>query len=399
MPELADFENCTGCKACESICPHGCIEMKADSIGTILPSVDTTCCTNCHACEKICPALNPVKFNYPLNAFAAWNNNENERKYCASGGIASAIYSWINNINGISVGAVVDQDWTVCIIVTEKSNDFGRFRNSKYCYSDPHNVYKEIGAHIKSGKTIVLIGLPCQIAGYKKFFRERENLYYIDLVCHGVAPNSYLKQHIKYIEQITGVKAESLSFRAPELGTSNYYFTLYDRNGKISYARRSSDGDKYNIAFHRNYSYRENCYHCKYAKPERCSDITLGDYHGLGVVEPCDFGDTNVSLILVNTEKGQKLIDTLSSNHLITAIARPVSEPIQGDAQLRNPSTKNKERLDFEMYIKKYNGNFERTIDKVLVAKKWRESIDRIYSFPKRLLNRALNIIGRKKLK
>lgn len=394
MPELADFENCTGCKACENICPHRCIEMKTDVIGAVLPHIDTSCCTNCHACEKICPALNPVKVNYPQSAFAAWNNNEGERTHCASGGIASAIYSWVNSINGISIGAAVDKDWNVIIKVSGKKDEFGMFRNSKYCYSDPKEVYIQIRNHIKSGKIVVLIGLPCQIAGYKKTFGERDNVYYIDLVCHGVAPNSYLKQHINHIEQTFGVKAVEVSFRAPELGTSNYYFTLYNTFGKIVYSKRSGDGDLFNIAFHSGFSYRENCYHCHYAKAERCSDITLGDYHGLGALAPCSFSDENVSVILVNSDKGKLLLNQLSSLNLITTVQRPTEEPINGDLQLQRPTIKTIGRLDFEKYIYRYNGQFIPTIQKVLNLGVRRNICQKIKNLPKRIVKKLFRIIG-----
>ena len=87
---------------------------------------------------------------------------------------------------------------------------------------------------------------------------------------------------IQSLEKMIGEKANRMSFRSPEKGTENYFFTLYNNRDEIIYAKRSIDGDSYNIGFHRAISYRENCYHCRFACPERVSDITLGDYHGLG---------------------------------------------------------------------------------------------------------------------
>lgn len=264
--------------------------------------------------------------------------------------------------------------------------------NSKYSYSDPSEIYEEVRPYIKEGKIVVFIGLPCQIAGYKKTFGNKDNLYYVDLVCHGVAPNSYLRQHISKIEQKVGVRAAEMSFRAPEMGTANYYFTLYDNDGKISYAKRSIDGDNYNIAFHRGYSYRENCYHCHYARPERCSDLTIGDYHGLGKLQPCDFDNDNVSVILANTDKGNELLKRLIDAELVAVYERPVEEPIQGDSQLRHPTLKSKFRYDFEKYIVRYNGNFEMTVTKVLKNQKQREAATRVYSLPKRVVKKILRI-------
>lgn len=392
MPELAGYNDCTGCQACKFVCPKRCIEMRENAAGVLLPEIDVSRCIDCKACEKICPALHPIKFNYPKRAYAAWNTIPLQRKISASGGIASAIYDWLQSVDGVSVGAFVDSDWSVKVCVLKPGDNFDRLKNSKYSYSDPSEVYKEIRPYIRDGKTVVFIGLPCQIAGYKKTFGDRDNLYYVDLVCHGVAPNSYLRQHIPNVEARVGISAAGMSFRSPEMGTANYYFTLYDKDGKIGYAKRSIDGDNYNIAFHRGYSYRENCYHCHYAKPERCSDLTIGDYHGLGKLQPCDFDSDSVSVILVNTDKGNALLESLTGKEMIAVSERLVDEPIQGDSQLRHPSLKTRQRVDFEKYIVKYKGDFERTITKVLSRQKQREAADRIYSLPKRAVKKIMRI-------
>ena len=396
MINLASKKDCTGCQACKFACARNSIEMQQDITGALYPVIAQDKCVECGACQRKCPALNPVIFNTPKKAYASWNNDKIKRENSASGGIASAIYSYIHEIEGISVGAIIQEDRTVRIVFLESEDEFRKASNSKYCYSSPEEVFLMLKKYIKAGKKVVLIGLPCQIAGYRKTFGDIENLYYVDLVCHGVAPAPYLQQHLSSIELSIGCKAEAVSFRTPELGTSNYYFSIYDNTGKIRYAKRSSDGDTYNIAFHRGYSYRENCYYCHYAKPERCSDITIGDYHGLGLLEPCDFNDRNVSLILVNTNKGQDLIDNLASRGHISVFERPVKEPIEGDAQLRRPTPKIKERKDFETYIRKYNGDFERTIKKVLVLKKRRELMSKISSVPTRIINKAIKVIKRR---
>ena len=38
--------------------------------------------------------------------------------------------------------------------------------------------------------------------------------------------------------------------------------------------------DRYMLSFLWRISYTENCYYCKYARKERCADITLGDAWG-----------------------------------------------------------------------------------------------------------------------
>lgn len=392
MPKLAAYEDCTGCSACAAICPNRCISMREDAYGVTMPNIDLSHCVECKACYNICPSINPVQFRYPTKAYAAWNTVPTQRECSASGGIASAIYHLQKENSDCAIGAIMENDWKVSIIFLEKDDDYARCSNSKYCYSDSSNVYEKIRVALKFGQRIVLIGLPCQIAGYIKTFGYKDNLLYVDLVCHGVAPNSYLRQYIGYLENKLGTNIGGVSFRAPEKGTSNYYFTLYDKENNIIYSKRSSDGDLYNIAFHRGYSYRENCYNCHYARPERCSDITLGDYHGLGIISDCKFDNKNVSVILENSPRGKQLIEFLLNKGLIVSNERPIEEPILGDPQLRNPTVKNKERKDFEKLIIANKGMFVPTIKQVLSNKKRRERMDVIVAMPKRAATKLLKV-------
>lgn len=369
--------------------------MKEDAIGVVMPTVDVSRCIECKACERICPAMNAIWFNKPMSAYAAWSTDGEIRRTAASGGIASAIYRYVSNHNGYSIGAVTDEEFKVKIapFTKEKSEDI---RNSKYTFSDSHEVYAPLRQAIKGDQFVAVIGLPCQIAGYRKYLGEHDNVVYIDLVCHGVTPNSYLRQHIETVELQLNIDAHKLSFRAPEKGTANYFFTLYGGEGEILYSKQSVDGEKYNLAFHRSYSYRENCYHCHYACRERCSDITIGDYHGLGQIRPCDFTAENVSLILANTPKGEAIVKELTQTGLIEIHPRPLEEPIKGDLQLQRPTPKPLERYDFEKYIVKYNGNFELTIDKVLEIKNKRERMACVKNLPRLIARKVLNTLKRK---
>lgn len=395
MPQLAKINNCTGCSACMQVCPKHCISMKEDAIGVVMPTVAVSLCIECRACERVCPAMNYPRFNEPISSYAAWSTDVEIRRTAASGGIASAIYQYISEHDGYSIGAVTDEDFKVKIKPYSKEIDL-TIRNSKYVFSDSQEIYPSLHQAAKGGKFVAIIGLPCQIAGYRKYLGEYENVVYIDLVCHGVTPNSYLRQHIKSLEAQLGINASNLSFRAPEKGTTNYFFTLYGGNGEIIYSKRSADGEEYNLAFHRSYSYRENCYHCHYARRERCSDITIGDYHGLGQMMPCDFTAENVSLILTNTPTGEGFVKDLAKAGLIEIHPRPLEEPINGDHQLQRPTPKPLERFDFEKYIVKYKGNFELTIDKVLSIKNKRGRMAYVKSIPRRIIRKVLNTLKRK---
>lgn len=49
---LAGVGECTGCSACASICPQGCIKMLEDNEGFLQPKIDKKSCVGCHKCQK-----------------------------------------------------------------------------------------------------------------------------------------------------------------------------------------------------------------------------------------------------------------------------------------------------------------------------------------------------------
>lgn len=360
--QLASPDVCTGCGACAFRCPKHCIEMQENEIGIVLPVVDTSVCIECHSCEKMCPILNEPASYKPEKAYAAWSNDEEERLTSASGGIAIEMYKYAVGNCYAAVGASQNEDFTVTHKITTELSELGQFKNSKYVFSDAYDAFPQIKALLHDGKKVIFIGLPCQVAALRNLFRGNENLLLVEIVCHGTTPFSYLRQHIYILSKQSGKKASRMSFRDPEAYTYTFTFTLYDENGKCFYSKRTKDGDTYQFGYHRGVTYRENCYHCRFAKPERNADVTIADYHGLGLCAPCNYNDKNVSLILINTNRGQSFIKELINDKRIHAEQRPLEEPFKGEAQLRHPSTKNKYRQMFEKQISGCNGDFEKAI-------------------------------------
>lgn len=393
--KLANKETCTGCKVCAFVCPKNCISFKNDKTYDIAyPAIDENKCINCGKCQKFCPTLNPLQGSMPLKTYAAWSLNQKERHSSASGGIAAEIYKYALQKGYNIVGATFSKDFNVHLQLTNEKNDIQKFKNSKYVFSSTSNVFSQIAQELKSGGKVVVIALPCQIAAIRKIFHKNlDNLLLVDLVCHGTMPHVYLKQYISYMEKAYHKKVKRLTFRDPKGGTQNYFLSLYDQEGNCFYSSNKLK-DLYQFAFHRMVAYRENCYHCYYANNRRISDITLGDYKGLGLCAPCTFSKEKVSCILVNTEKGKKYIDKLVENKLIVAENRPIEEPILGDSQLRHPSLKSFSR---RLWEKKYNGDFVNVTQYVYRISKYRDSLLWVCRLPKRIFRKILRILHIKK--
>ena len=52
MIDIQDKKNCSGCTACESICPTKAIKMHPDSLGFLYPSVNINECVKCGLWHK-----------------------------------------------------------------------------------------------------------------------------------------------------------------------------------------------------------------------------------------------------------------------------------------------------------------------------------------------------------
>ena len=391
MVSLASPKDCTGCSACEFVCGKRAITITPNGVGVVLPSIDESKCVNCGRCQKVCPALNPIEKNFPIKAYAAWHNDTRERAQSASGAIAAAAYKHALEEGMDIVGTIQKEDFSVHLVVSDKAEDIEQFRNSKYVFSSIGLLMPELKKRIKEGKRSLVIALPCQIAAIKKCFPKQDLLVYADIVCHGTTPTTYLQQHIRKIENKCGKKATKMFFRDPSLLTHTFHFSLYDKQGQRFYAQRTMNGDTYQVGYHRVVSYRDNCYNCRYAKAQRVGDFTLCDYSGLGEKAPFEYNHINTSCILVNTPRGEKFLKPLIDNHIITAIERPLEEPIAGNRQLQRPCDKNAMRKDFEKQIAAYNGDFEKAMDVVIKNAKRRDK----YSFLFNLPIRAIKKIGR----
>lgn len=390
---LAPADACTGCGACAFRCPKSCITMQPSSTGIVLPVLDSTACIGCHSCEKVCPVLNMPGLAAPVRAWAAWSSREEERLTSASGGVAAEMYGYAVERGWLAVGASQNADFSVTHKVAVRQEDLPPFKNSKYVFSTAYDVFSQIKVALRSGREVVFIGLPCQAAALRKLFHAAPGLLVVEVVCHGTTPHAYLKQHVDMLARRAGRVAERMSFRDPYTYTYTYTFTLYDAEGRRFYAKRTKDGDTYQFGYHRAVSYRENCYHCHFARRERVADVTIADYHGLGALAPCPFDDRNVSLILENTPKGSAFIARLRESGRIAASERPLEEPFAGEPQLRHPSRKTRYRRLFERDIVRHGGDFEQAIRRAQMCYRREAFLRRLLSLPARGSRKMMKLL------
>ncbi len=101
--------------------------------------------------------------------------------------------------------------------------------------------------------------------------------------------------------------------------------------------------DTFFLGFNNNLILRESCYRCKYCGTNRIADFTLADFWGVSEKRATAEQKKNgISLLLVNSGKGQSLMKALSERMEIASIEP--SEAIPYNKALVKPNTRPEKR-------------------------------------------------------
>ena len=354
-------KRCCGCEACYAVCPKNAIYTERGSRGELLYKANDAC-INCGKCLRACSA-NKAEYHEEAKFFYRAQSKHNEvLKKSSSGGVAFEAARKILSWGGIVYGAVWDIDnQMVQHARLTNLEDLPAMQGSKYVHSSiSREIYKRIIFDIKTNK-VLFIGTPCQVSAVRNIVGDNDNLFCIDLVCHGVPSAEMLDVQLK---KITSSKIAGLSFRRG----MQFVLDVKDDRGSI-YSKNGYDNPYYAM-FLLFTSLRESCYHCKYAQRGRVGDLTIGDYTEDG---------EGFSCVLPNSEKGRFLISETSST--IDYKERTVEALIENVA-LNHSTVKNNK---VEAFTKRYNRHglfyaYYRTYP-VYIMKRWMRKIlgDKLY--------------------
>ena len=280
--EREDF-SCCGCNACIQVCPKSCISRFIDSEGFWYPIVDKEACVNCGLCEKVCPELVDLVKSKAIKSYASISKNDNSRIDSSSGGVFFELASYIIARDGIVFGAKFIKDWSVAHDEADTLEKASCFRGSKYAQSDTGKTFQRVSEYLKSGILVLYSGSPCQVAGLKLFLRkEYPNLITVDFICHGVPSPLIWNQYLKsFGEPLNNIR--HVSFRDKKAGWKKFSLTIEFLDKTHS---RTLDKDLYLRGFLKDLYLRPSCYSCSTKSGKSGSDITLGDYWGIGNVMP-----------------------------------------------------------------------------------------------------------------
>lgn len=360
MINIKDKGNCTGCSACYNICPKQSITMQSDCEGFLYPHVNELSCIECGLCEKVCPILHydDTPKNKVISAYAAHHKNNDTWYSSSSGGAFSAIVEYVYANHGVVYGAAYDDNLKVCHRRADNKEDAIKFRGSKYSQSDLYDIFKDVKTDLLLGKLVLFSGTPCQIAGLQSFLRkDYENLLTVDLICHCVPSPKVFRDYISFIERKYDKKIVHINMKDKTEGWPVQSPRIYFNDGTTIFGEH--DSLLWEKIFYSYLAVRPSCHKCKFANLNRVGDITVGDYWGVEKIHP-EFNHPNgASLVLVNTDKGDKcftciagFLDFTKTNAqkalpntlLYTTIPNP----------RRHKFWKDYSKLGFERLLKKY---------------------------------------------
>lgn len=313
-------KNCSSCGACANMCAHGAITMRLDEEGFYRPVVDSSKCVKCGLCEKACPWENEV-FNPNGNTqnpktIAAYAMDEEIRQQSSSGGIFTVLAEKILDDGGVVVGVAQLSPTRFGHIVVDNKADLAKLRGSKYVQADVGTIYMDVRALLKAGRKVLFSGTPCQVAGlYSVLGRKKfNNLWTVDVVCHGTPSVRVFEKYIHEIETSTSTLALSSSFRDKLRGWRRYSLrtTLKSDSDEDIIFSKEINEDLYLQIFLRDICLNKSCADCRYGKLPRIADITLGDYWNIASVHPKIDDDKGTSVVLLNNDCGWELFSSIA---------------------------------------------------------------------------------------
>lgn len=323
-------QHCCGCGECYTICPVKAINMQLNSQGFYYPVVDSEKCVNCSKCTTHCSFNNgsaKSESYLPINSYALKHKDEDIRAASRSGGVFTALSNIILDMGGVIYGCEL-QDCRKAIhtrATTKEQRD--GFRGSKYIQSETYHIFEEVKNDVKNGLWVLFSGTSCQVNAVKDFCKDLDcsKLLLVDIVCHGVPSPMVWNDYLKYIEKKQKKKILSVDFRDKQ----KFGWTAH--NETVVFQDGSDYSDKtFRTLFYSHLILREDCFKCPYRSLNRISDITIADCWGITEHYPEFDDDKGVSLVLINTDKGQATYNRMNNTqHINVDITKLMQAPLR----------------------------------------------------------------------
>jgi len=310
---------CSSCGLCVVSCAHKAISFELDKNGFYRPFVDEDKCTDCGICCKVCYKFLDEKISFENTfrnkpIYGAWSNDKNTVLASSSGGVNPELISYYSNAGYKICGVVFDAPNDICKhIITKSEEDIEAIKTSKYLQSCTIEAFSQF----KKGEKYLVIGTPCQIYGLRQWIKLKkweDNFILVDFFCHGTPTFNLWRKYKEYLCEKFHLdsKWKSVNFRkkTPELRWRSYAISIQDSSNRKFEKGKAFPDNLFPKFFLNNSCLNEACYRCKLRLDYCASDIRTGDFWGPKYAT----NDDGVSLVILNTSKGEKVWEEMRNN-------------------------------------------------------------------------------------
>lgn len=282
----------------------------------------------------------------------------------SSGGVAMLLYKYIISVGGIAFGVKYSQDYKSAVWdYACNEEDLWKFAGSKYIEtqklinlsSHKKYIWETVADNLEKGIPVLFVGLGCDVGVLKAYLRKNkvddENLYAIDLICHGPTKTIVQEKYIENLEKRYKSTVAFFSVKYKLKGWTPSYIYAEMKNGKKH--KEKFDRSDYRYAF--DHLYKSGCLNCHYKGKNHISDLTIGDFWGMSK-KMGNYNPDGCSVIFVNNNKGKELIAKLEVMNNVFIDEADTIFAIKNNPmyyRLRNGDSKF-DAQSFEENIKKY---------------------------------------------
>ena len=391
--DIIPIKDCCGCEACASICPKGCIEMQADEHGFLRPSFDESICIHCDLCRKACPILGAKTHSTDPKIIACKNRNNEVRSASSSGGVFTAIAQSIISCGGAVYGAAFNGHLEVEHKRIDTIEGLAALRGSKYVQSSIGDTMRQVKKDLNADTKVLFTGTPCQIGGLKSFLgKDYNNLYCLEVVCHGVPSPAIFRHYISYLETKAAAKVTSFRFRDKVESWQRYSLSAQFDNG-IEMRQQGAE-NPFQRGFIADLYTRPSCTACRFKSFASGADITLGDFWGSSIFGAEYNDDRGISLVCINSTKGEELFDSIKAE--LFDIRTSTLE----DATRFNPCIVRSTTMHpkSEKFWREYQTtDFDALITRLLHIPAWKQRVKSLPAYAKAAIKKIINGCIRRK--
>lgn len=349
--EYKDAFRCYGCGACKDICPVDAISMESDKEGFVYPEIKEELCIGCKKCRQVC--INTKEMRNPSGeqefpmVYAAYNKHADVLKASTSGGMFTPMYRYILSLGGKVAGVVYNEKMDVVYAIAAEEGECGRFHGSKYIFADSGTIKIKVKELLDEGEYVLFSGSPCQIAALKSFLgKEYGRLYSVEIICHAALSPKVFKKYREFLEERYQSKITSFTFRNKFKGIKNPVLIVEFASGSLE-MELGSENNLFRGFLDDNIQ-RPSCYMCEFGLLKNgVADITIGDYWGIEKQHPDFVNDQGVSVLKINTVKGQRIFEEIKDD----LVLKPSTYESAYKANHRAPKSFDSSRSKLMYYI------------------------------------------------